>query len=149
MDEPARTFPELTVACPTCDAAAGRLCTSHGGTRVRRDTVHQRRRTAWGGIQKQKARTRAARTASGASTAQKTWNRGKAGTPTAPAPVPTGRDCAVSGCGELASAPRPAARMVRVDLDGSREPARWYCPGPCRAYGEALAEVRAIGVSRA
>ncbi|MYV64458.1 hypothetical protein GT043_00440 [Streptomyces sp. SID2131] len=81
----------------------------------------------------------------GASPAQQSWNRGRVGTPTAPAPVPTGRDCTVEGCGALASTPKPAPRMVRVTFPGSREPARWYCPGPCRAYGEALAEVRAIG----
>ncbi|MFI9005080.1 hypothetical protein [Streptomyces sp. NPDC053541] len=80
--------------------------------------------------------------------AAKGWNRGKVGEPTAPRPVLTGRDCAVSGCGELASLPQPAARMVRVVWPGSREPARWYCPGPCHAYGLALAEVRAIPEAR-
>lgn len=64
--------------------------------------------------------------------------------PATPPPPPTGRDCPASGCRTLATEPRPAARMVRVEWEGSREPARWYCPGPCRAYGLALAEVRAI-----
>ncbi|MFC8008886.1 zinc finger domain-containing protein [Streptomyces cinereoruber] len=198
---PALSLPQLSVACPSCGAAAGRLCTSHGGTRIRRSNVHQPRTAAWTALQKEKIQARvahvdpaAARTAlaklppdtiehgttrgysqhrtrgvpscqpcrdainaqtrkreaarEGASEAQKRWNRGHVGTPTAPAPVPTGRDCTVAGCGELASTPRPAARMVRVAVPGSREPARWYCPGPCRMYGEALAEVRAIGDRR-
>ncbi|MET9952366.1 hypothetical protein ABZ135_12565 [Streptomyces sp. NPDC006339] len=84
-----------------------------------------------------------------AAEARRRWNRGETGTPTAPRTVPTGRDCTVSGCGDLAAVPQPAARMVRVEWPGSREPARWYCPGPCQAYGRALAEVRAIGDSRA
>ncbi|BAU83317.1 hypothetical protein SLA_2390 [Streptomyces laurentii] len=81
--------------------------------------------------------------------AQKAWNNGATGTPIPGRTVSTGQDCAVSGCGELAAVPRPAARMVRVDWPGSREPARWYCPGACRTYGLALAEVRAIGDRRA
>ncbi|MEW2351488.1 hypothetical protein AB0904_27945 [Streptomyces sp. NPDC006684] len=45
--EPARAFPQLRVACPACGSAPGALCTSHGGTRVRRHDVHQARRAAW------------------------------------------------------------------------------------------------------
>lgn len=85
----------------------------------------------------------------GATPSQQTWNRGHVGTPTEPRHVPTGRDCTTPGCGELACRPRPAARMVLVEWLGSREPARWYCPGACAAYGRALAEVRAIGEGRA
>lgn len=84
-----------------------------------------------------------------AAKARQRWNKGAVGTPSAPRPVPTGRDCTVIGCGELATVPQPAASMVRVSWSGSREPARWYCPGPCAAYGAALAEVRAIGERRA
>ncbi|MFE9737312.1 hypothetical protein [Streptomyces sp. NPDC006477] len=192
---PALSLPELSVACPSCGSAAGRLCTSHSGTRLRRDTIHQPRRTAWASLQKEKAQARAAyvdpeaarkalaqlpadtiehgttrgynqhrakkvpfcqpcRDALNAHNrerraARQGWNRGRIGEPTAPAPVPTGRDCPVEGCGELATAPRPAARMVRVGWLNSREPERWYCPGACQAYGLALAEIRAIGDRRA
>ncbi|MFF2331935.1 MULTISPECIES: hypothetical protein [unclassified Streptomyces] len=79
----------------------------------------------------------------------KGWNKGETGEPKPGRPVPTGRDCAVSGCGELATVEQPSARMVRVSWPGSREPERWYCPGPCAAYGSALAEVRAIGACHA
>ncbi|RSS51391.1 hypothetical protein [Streptomyces sp. WAC01280] len=197
---PALDLPQLSVPCPTCGSGPGRLCTSHSGTRVRRDTVHQERRADWATVQMSKARARAAHLDSTAAqppveappveappvdtiehgtprgynqhrtrkvpfcqpcrdalnaqnrerrAARQGWNGGRVGEPTAPAPVPTGRDCPVSGCGELATVPQPAARMVRVSWPDSREPARWYCPGACRAYGEALAEVRAIGDRRA
>ncbi|MFE0270847.1 hypothetical protein ACFWZY_01705 [Streptomyces sp. NPDC058992] len=82
-----------------------------------------------------------------ATTAQKKWNRGKAGAPKPGQPRPTGRACVTAGCGELAELPRPAAGMVRVAFPGSREPARWYCPQACAAYGHALAEVRALPTS--
>ncbi|MFF9146350.1 hypothetical protein ACF1BN_15965 [Streptomyces sp. NPDC014861] len=85
------------------------------------------------------------REAKGASATQRAWNQGAVGTPVAGRDVPVGRDCPVSGCGALGTEPRPAARMVRVEWPGSREPARWYCPGPCKAYGVALAEVRTLG----
>ncbi|MFE6379202.1 hypothetical protein [Streptomyces roseolus] len=93
-----------------------------------------------------KARERAA---SGASSVQRAWNQGAVGTPVAGRPVPTGRDCSVGGCGSHGSVPQPAARMVLVEWSGSREPARWYCPGPCAAYGRALAEVRTLEDRRA
>ncbi|MFJ4907697.1 hypothetical protein ACIQCR_24720 [Streptomyces sp. NPDC093249] len=191
------TLPQLSVACPACGSTAGRLCTSHEGSRYRRDTVHKARRAAWGALQTERAQARAAhvtgsaptptpapavdtiehgttrgytqhrtrkvpycqpcrnavnaqaRARKGASAAQKTWNKGKVGVPTAPAPVPTGRDCPVEGCGNLASTAQPTARMVHVVWPFSREPGRWYCPGPCQVYGLALAEVRAIEDRRA
>ncbi|AMS01600.1 zinc finger domain-containing protein [Streptomyces venezuelae] len=195
MEAPALTLPQLSVQCPDCNSGPGRLCTSHGGTRYRRDTVHQARRAAWATVQTDKARARTARVDSTAArpavealpvdtiehgtprgynqhrtrkvpayqpcrdalnarnrerrAARQGWNGGRVGEPTAPAPVPTGRDCPVSGCGELASAPQPTARMVHVVWPYSREPGRWYCPGPCQAYGLALAEIRAIGDRRA
>ncbi|WP_435969336.1 zinc finger domain-containing protein [Streptomyces sp. Qhu_M48] len=190
MEAPALTLPQLSVACPACGSAASRLCTSHSGSRSRRDTVHQERRAAWGALQTEKAKARAAHVAAPTPTpvevppvdtiehgttrgyeqhrrrkvpqcqpcrdalnaqnrerraARQGWNGGLAGTPKAPAPVPTGRDCPVLGCGELASTPQPAASMVHVVWPFSREPGRWYCPGACQAYGLALAEVRAIG----
>ncbi|MFJ7070142.1 hypothetical protein [Streptomyces sp. NPDC101115] len=40
-------FPALAVQCPVCDSAPGDLCTSHGGTRIRRSDVHQARTAAW------------------------------------------------------------------------------------------------------
>jgi hypothetical protein len=39
-------FPALAVACPTCQSPAGALCTSHSGTRTRRNDVHQARTAA-------------------------------------------------------------------------------------------------------
>lgn len=72
------------------------------------------------------------------------WNRGRTGKPSAPRPVTVGRDCPAAGCGTPASEPRPAAGMVRVTVAGSRQPATWYCPGGCAAYGRALAEIRAL-----
>lgn len=42
----AATLPAIAVDCPTCGAEAGHLCTSHGGTRVRRHDIHQARRRA-------------------------------------------------------------------------------------------------------
>ncbi|GAA0975940.1 hypothetical protein Q7689_00595 [Nocardiopsis tropica] len=45
--EPAATLPALAVPCPYCGAAAGDLCTSHSGTRVRRTSVHQDRTAAY------------------------------------------------------------------------------------------------------
>ncbi|WP_432063371.1 zinc finger domain-containing protein [Streptomyces sp. S1] len=198
VDISALALPQLSVTCPACGASAGRMCTTHGGTRLRTTGVHPKRSSAWTAVQKGRIQTRAAHVdpaaarqalaklppdtiehgttrgysqhrkrgvpscqpcrdainaqnkaresvREGASPAQQSWNRGRVGTPTAPAPVPTGRDCTVEGCGALASTPQPSARMVRVVWPDSREPARWYCPGPCRAYGLALAEVRAIG----
>lgn len=47
MSTPARELPQLAVACPTCHAVPGALCTSHGGTRQRRHDTHQARRSAW------------------------------------------------------------------------------------------------------
>lgn len=75
---------------------------------------------------------------------QQTWNRGKVGTPSPPRPQPVGRACPTDACGSLATEPQPSAHMVRVELAGSREPARWYCAGGCAAYGQALAELRAL-----
>lgn len=43
----ARTLPQLAVACPTCQAQPGDLCTSHGGTRIRRYDTHQARTAAY------------------------------------------------------------------------------------------------------
>ena len=83
-----------------------------------------------------------------ATPAQQVWNKGHVGEPVEGAPRQTGRTCTTTGCGSLATEPRPSARMVRVVWPDSREPGRWYCPGPCRAYGLALAEIRAIGDSR-
>lgn len=48
--DPAREFPQLAVACPTCQAAPGDLCTSHSGTRPRRNDTHQARTSAWASV---------------------------------------------------------------------------------------------------
>ncbi|MEU3189488.1 hypothetical protein ABZ686_02335 [Streptomyces sp. NPDC006992] len=44
---PAARLPQIAVGCPRCGAAAGALCTSHGGARVRRNDTHVGRRAAW------------------------------------------------------------------------------------------------------
>ncbi|WP_326700233.1 hypothetical protein OG909_24870 [Streptomyces sp. NBC_01754] len=44
-------FPALAVACPACGSQPGQLCTSHQGTRVRRNDVHQARTAAHVGAQ--------------------------------------------------------------------------------------------------
>lgn len=44
---PARALPQIAVTCPTCGATPGDLCTSHGGTRVRKYDTHQERSAAW------------------------------------------------------------------------------------------------------
>lgn len=44
---PARNLPQLAAGCPTCQATPGDLCTSHGGTRQRRNDTHQARTSAW------------------------------------------------------------------------------------------------------
>ncbi|WP_120680524.1 zinc finger domain-containing protein [Streptomyces hoynatensis] len=44
---PAWALPQLAVACPTCGATPGHLCTSHGGTRPRLYDTHQTRTTTW------------------------------------------------------------------------------------------------------
>lgn len=43
---PAQSLPALAVACPACNSGPGQLCTSHNGTRIRRDNVHQARTAA-------------------------------------------------------------------------------------------------------
>ncbi|MFG2670824.1 hypothetical protein [Streptomyces sp. NPDC048445] len=45
MTDPA-TIPALAVACPSCGSTPGQLCTSHGGSRTRRNDVHQTRTAA-------------------------------------------------------------------------------------------------------
>ena len=84
----------------------------------------------------------------GATPAQQTWNKGHVGTPSAPAVRRVGRECERAECGTLGTEPRPGPGMVLAVWLGSREPDRWYCAGPCVAYGRALAEVRAIEVRR-
>jgi hypothetical protein len=46
-DTPAASLPALAVACPDCGSQPGALCTSHSGTRVRRNDVHQNRTAAY------------------------------------------------------------------------------------------------------
>jgi hypothetical protein len=77
--------------------------------------------------------------------AQKRWNKGKVGKPTAPRHTPVARECPKPQCGHTAPpGERCPTGMVRVEVDGSRDPARWYCRGRCATYGEALADIRAI-----
>ena len=46
-DTPALSLPAIAVACPDCGAAPGFACMSHGGTRPRRNDVHQARTRAY------------------------------------------------------------------------------------------------------
>lgn len=84
----------------------------------------------------------------GARPTAKAWNGGMTGTaPARPQGQTITRTCpkAKAGCGvRVADTGRPGPDMVRVAEPGSREPARWYCPGACAGYGQALAEVRAL-----
>lgn len=48
----AHRLPQIAIACPTCEAPPGALCTSHSGTRPRRHDTHQARRSAWANSQK-------------------------------------------------------------------------------------------------
>ncbi|MFJ2407048.1 hypothetical protein ACIOUE_37775 [Streptomyces xanthochromogenes] len=77
---------------------------------------------------------------------RKAWNQGKTGIGRAAADTPVIERCPVEGCGSESTGPAPAKNMVKVRLPRSSEPARWYCPGRCRAIGQALAELRAIPV---
>ncbi|WP_263170642.1 hypothetical protein [Streptomyces sp. SCSIO ZS0520] len=45
--EPARALPQIAIACATCGARPGDLCTSHSGTRPRRHNTHQTRTQEW------------------------------------------------------------------------------------------------------
>ncbi|MFD4662489.1 zinc finger domain-containing protein [Streptomyces halstedii] len=47
MPERPAHLPALAVACPTCGSVPGELCTSHSGTRTRRNDVHQARTAAY------------------------------------------------------------------------------------------------------
>ncbi|MFF2651499.1 hypothetical protein [Streptomyces sp. NPDC058045] len=78
-----------------------------------------------------------------ATSGQQAWNKGRVGAAVAASTVPVIERCTVDGCGAPATTPRPDG-MVRVHAHGSTEPARWYCPGRCRAIGQALAELRTI-----
>ncbi|WP_329311658.1 hypothetical protein [Streptomyces sp. NBC_01262] len=80
-----------------------------------------------------------------ASSTSKAWNGGMTGaTPVLP-PRPLTGECSVPGCGVgTADTGRPGPDMVTVTVPGSREAPRWYCPGWCAVYGQALAEIRAI-----
>ncbi|MGC5400185.1 zinc finger domain-containing protein [Streptomyces sp. DT20] len=49
-------FPALAVACPSCGSVPGQLCTSHSGTRTRRNDVHQTRTAAYKAQQTRSAR---------------------------------------------------------------------------------------------
>lgn len=95
-----------------------------------------------------KKATSAPKRARRTSTASKAWNGGMTGeTPVLP-PRPVTGKCPAPGCGSKTSdTGRPGPDMVRVDVPGSREPARWCCPGWCAVYGQALAEIRALPVT--
>lgn len=50
--DPARKLPQIAVGCSACGARPGDLCTSHSGTRTRRNDTHAARRAAWANSQK-------------------------------------------------------------------------------------------------
>ncbi|MFB7597212.1 hypothetical protein [Streptomyces sp. NPDC056160] len=84
-------------------------------------------------------------TSEGQKRARQAWNGGKVGASRPAADRPAVETCAVDGCGILAAVPRPSRGMVRVEVPGTGEPARWYCAGRCAAIGRARAEIRGIG----
>lgn len=47
MADLAASLPQLNVPCPRCESPAGALCTSHSGTRPRRNDVHRARTERW------------------------------------------------------------------------------------------------------
>ncbi|MFJ5217228.1 hypothetical protein ACIP98_21205 [Streptomyces sp. NPDC088354] len=79
-------------------------------------------------------------------TARRAWNGGMTGdTPAERLTPPSSftRECHIDVCGSTDGvAPAPGIEFVHVK--GSREPGRWYCPGPCAGYGRALADVRTL-----
>lgn len=82
----------------------------------------------------------------GASKIAQAWNGGLAGAARSGAVVDRPGPCGdTAECGRLAADSVALPGMVRVAVPGSREPARWYCPGWCATYGQALADVRSIG----
>lgn len=79
-----------------------------------------------------------------ASKAQKEWNGGLANKAPVRPTLPLTRVCtARTDCGTTT----PTPSLVPVAVEDSREPRRWYCPGPCAAHGQALAEIRTIGAA--
>jgi hypothetical protein len=76
--------------------------------------------------------------------ARQAWNKGKTGKSRPADSAPVVETCTVGGCGSLADQPQPDGAMVRVQVAGSTDPARWYCPGRCAAVGRALADLRSI-----
>lgn len=80
----------------------------------------------------------------GASKTAKAWNGGKTGATRPGTVIPLLSVCSVAGCGDEATSREPREGFVRVEVPGSREPARWYCPDWCALRGQALAEIRAL-----
>lgn len=76
--------------------------------------------------------------------ARHAWNKGLVGKPRPAADTAVVQVCTVDGCGSPADQPQPNAAMLRVQVAGSREPARWYCPGRCAAIGRARADLATI-----
>ncbi|MER0443226.1 hypothetical protein ABR738_01300 [Streptomyces sp. Edi4] len=79
-----------------------------------------------------------------AAAAQQEWNGGQLrGAARPEANLPVGADCPVPDCGRDAAGLAPAERgWVRIQVNGSRDPARDYCSGSCATFGIALAELR-------
>jgi hypothetical protein len=76
--------------------------------------------------------------------ARQAWNNGKVGKSRPGVVLTVVEVCTVEGCGASADQPRPAPAMVRIEVAGSRQAARWYCPGRCAAVGRALADLGTI-----
>ncbi|MEW2451251.1 hypothetical protein AB0896_27460 [Streptomyces parvulus] len=87
-------------------------------------------------------RPRIPETSVGQMQAKWAFNSGRTGKPRPQADTAVVEKCTVDGCGTPAYQYRPAPAMVRVEVPGTGEPARWYCPGRCAAIGRALADIR-------
>ncbi|MEU1408073.1 hypothetical protein ABZ471_38135 [Streptomyces sp. NPDC005728] len=89
--------------------------------------------------------TKAASGRGGASSAQLRWNNSERNGERGPdnEGTPVHRECPTAECGRVAIGAGPGhTGWVRVQVDGSREPARDFCSGSCASYGIALAELR-------
>ncbi|MEV6125178.1 hypothetical protein AB0M23_32500 [Streptomyces sp. NPDC052077] len=89
-------------------------------------------------------RPRIPETSRGQRAARQEWNGGLAGAPRPAVVLRPVEPCPTDGCGALATGPRHIPDAVHVEVPGTGQPARWYCPGRCAAIGRALAEIRGI-----
>ncbi|MCM8548953.1 hypothetical protein [Streptomyces sp. STCH 565 A] len=94
-------------------------------------------------------RPRLPETSPGQLKAKHAFNSGLAGVPRPAADMTVVAECTADGCGSLAAdQPTPQRGMLRIEVSGTGEPARWYCPGRCAAIGRAVADLRGIDRAR-